>query len=289
MQPSAMAYTKDYYRILGLIGGTSSPPSSSSGSSSTNISTEEVRRAYKLALLNAHPDKRGAAGEHREDKRESGRQNGMGHGCDPGLITQTSQSQTTTRHTIDEIKEAYAHLADAQKKAEYDRWWTVQARWGGGAAGATTTTSGAGAGVDATATNAFNADFILGLEILDLADFEARPRARCEPAEQHGLAGARDDNPDPNNVPRHCQTGHNDTQAAGKDGHDDVGDADYHDNDNEQAQTEWTRSCRCGAQPGFAISEHELEAAERRGEREVLVGCGGCSLWVRVGFDVEDD
>jgi diphthamide biosynthesis protein 4 len=25
----------------------------------------------------------------------------------------------------------------------------------------------------------------------------------------------------------------------------------------------------------------------QRGDQEVLVGCGGCSLWVRVGFGVE--
>ncbi|KAF2003396.1 hypothetical protein P154DRAFT_617684 [Amniculicola lignicola CBS 123094] len=49
----------------------------------------------------------------------------------------------------------------------------------------------------------------------------------------------------------------------------------------------WTRPCRCGAEGGFRIEEEELERASGRGEKEVLVGCGGCSLWVRVGFEVE--
>ncbi|KAH7132035.1 hypothetical protein B0J11DRAFT_214912 [Dendryphion nanum] len=50
---------------------------------------------------------------------------------------------------------------------------------------------------------------------------------------------------------------------------------------------EWIRKCRCGAERGFWIGEEELEEACARGEKEVLVGCEGCSLWVRVGFDVE--
>ena len=49
-----------------------------------------------------------------------------------------------------------------------------------------------------------------------------------------------------------------------------------------------SRACRCGADKGFMILEEELEDAEGRGEKEVLVGCEGCSLWVRVGFDVEE-
>jgi diphthamide biosynthesis protein 4 len=51
---------------------------------------------------------------------------------------------------------------------------------------------------------------------------------------------------------------------------------------------EWTRACRCGMEKGYTILEEELEDAEQRGEGEVLVGCEGCSLWVRVGFGVED-
>ena len=48
----------------------------------------------------------------------------------------------------------------------------------------------------------------------------------------------------------------------------------------------WTRECRCGVGGGFRVTEHDLEAAVDRCESEVLVGCRGCSLWVRVGFGI---
>jgi diphthamide biosynthesis protein 4 len=49
----------------------------------------------------------------------------------------------------------------------------------------------------------------------------------------------------------------------------------------------WYRSCRCGNERGYLISERDLEREAEH--REVAVGCGGCSLWVRVGFQVVDD
>lgn len=54
------------------------------------------------------------------------------------------------------------------------------------------------------------------------------------------------------------------------------------------AGVEWRRACRCGHETGFRITEEELECAVQREEKEVLVGCEGCSLWVRVGFEVEE-
>jgi diphthamide biosynthesis protein 4 len=50
----------------------------------------------------------------------------------------------------------------------------------------------------------------------------------------------------------------------------------------------WTRACRCGDERGFRIRESELVEAEERGDKEVLVGCSGCSLWVRVAFEVDE-
>jgi hypothetical protein len=51
----------------------------------------------------------------------------------------------------------------------------------------------------------------------------------------------------------------------------------------------WYRACRCGEQRGFVVTEEQLENEEARGGREVVVGCHGCSLWLRVGFGVVDD
>ncbi|OCL13161.1 hypothetical protein AOQ84DRAFT_283697 [Glonium stellatum] len=48
----------------------------------------------------------------------------------------------------------------------------------------------------------------------------------------------------------------------------------------------WTRACRCGEARGFVVHERELVAEEEAGGREVLVGCVGCSLWLRVQFGV---
>ena len=99
-------------------------------------------------------------------------------------------------------------------------------------------------------------DFLLGLDVLDLCDFSVV---------EEGVAGA--------------DLGEEDGRGGGGGG---GGGGQL-----EQGETAWTRSCRCGAASGFRIAERQLESAERRGETEVLVGCEGCSLWVRVGFAVE--
>ncbi|KAK2796820.1 hypothetical protein FQN50_009421 [Emmonsiellopsis sp. PD_5] len=48
----------------------------------------------------------------------------------------------------------------------------------------------------------------------------------------------------------------------------------------------WYRSCRCGEERGFLVSEEDLEREVERGE--VVVGCVGCSLWARVVFGVDE-
>ena len=49
----------------------------------------------------------------------------------------------------------------------------------------------------------------------------------------------------------------------------------------------WFRSCRCGEERGFVIWEEDLENEIETGE--VVVGCRGCSLWVKVLFAACDD
>ncbi|KAK1027476.1 Diphthamide biosynthesis protein 4 [Friedmanniomyces endolithicus] len=53
----------------------------------------------------------------------------------------------------------------------------------------------------------------------------------------------------------------------------------------EQAHT-WSRSCRCGDRKGFVVTESELEKHIEDGE--LMIGCKGCSLWLRVLFGVDD-
>jgi diphthamide biosynthesis protein 4 len=48
----------------------------------------------------------------------------------------------------------------------------------------------------------------------------------------------------------------------------------------------WTRGCRCGDDAGFVVTEAELELNAEDGE--LIIGCRGCSLWLRVLFGVEE-
>ena len=191
-----MSYTKDYYATLNL-------------SNSTTTSTPDIRRAYKLALLAAHPDK------------------------------QTGQARST--HTVDEVKEAYAVLVDKDKRKSYDARVLRNGGVGGG-----------NVGVGTGGANMVSQEFLAGLEGLDLSDF-------CV-----------------------LDPGFEFTQTDG-------GGGEAEERGEAEGQMEWTRACRCGDENGFKILEEELEDAEQRGEGEVLVGCGGCSLWVRVGFGREGD
>lgn len=203
-----MAYTKDYYHILSL----EAPAwgAAAAAAARQNNTTVDLRRAYKIALLAAHPDKKAKA-----EKEER-------------------QGVATGGYTVDDVKEAYTVLANSKTRIEYENWFlrngdTLRSRSSslGGLDGGRGREEGP------------SSDFILGLELLDLSDFEA---------EEEADNGVQDDD----------------------------------------ARMQWTRECRCGADQGFRILEEELEDAERRGEKEVLVGCEGCSLWVRVGFDVEE-
>lgn len=51
----------------------------------------------------------------------------------------------------------------------------------------------------------------------------------------------------------------------------------------------WYRACRCGEDRGYVVTERQLEDEEAKGGREVVVGCKGCSLWIRVGFGIVED
>lgn len=183
-----MAYAKNYYHILGLsVPRPSAPPPQPRGA--------DLRRAYRNALLAAHPDKKSA-----------------------------SAATVHGSYSVDDVKEAYTVLDDARARADYDNWILRNPH-------ILATTSGTAADKNSGA-HTLSQDFILGLELLDLSDFEEQ--------------------------------------------------------DGEAAEGEWTRACRCGDEKGFRILEDDLEDAESRGEKEVLVGCEGCSLWVRVGFEVEE-
>ena len=72
----------------------------------------------------------------------------------------------------------------------------------------------------------------------------------------------------------------------------DLEDLDSHE-DTRTGQAAWTRPCRCGDKRGYCMIESDLEKAAEVQEgkqedmREILVGCQGCSLLIRVVFGVE--
>jgi diphthamide biosynthesis protein 4 len=64
---------------------------------------------------------------------------------------------------------------------------------------------------------------------------------------------------------------------------------DLDDLEYDEAEEKWFRACRCGEERGFVVTEDQLEKEDMNGNREVLVGCIGCSLWLRVGFSIVED
>ena len=49
----------------------------------------------------------------------------------------------------------------------------------------------------------------------------------------------------------------------------------------------WYYSCRCGNEKGYLITEDDLEKEAEHGE--IITGCGGCSLWLKVVFQQADE
>ncbi|KAJ5550400.1 hypothetical protein N7461_005098 [Penicillium sp. DV-2018c] len=47
----------------------------------------------------------------------------------------------------------------------------------------------------------------------------------------------------------------------------------------------WYRGCRCGDERGFLVNEEDLGREAEHGE--IIIGCRGCSLWLKVLFAVD--
>ncbi|KAK4940617.1 Diphthamide biosynthesis protein 4 [Elasticomyces elasticus] len=63
--------------------------------------------------------------------------------------------------------------------------------------------------------------------------------------------------------------------------------ADLDDLDFDVDDGVWSRGCRCGQRRGFVVAEAELEKHVELGE--LVTGCRGCSLWLKVLFAVQTD
>jgi len=62
---------------------------------------------------------------------------------------------------------------------------------------------------------------------------------------------------------------------------------DLDDLEFDSARNVWYRSCRCGNNKGYLITEDDLEKEAEHGE--IITGCGGCSLWLKVVFQQTDE
>jgi diphthamide biosynthesis protein 4 len=55
----------------------------------------------------------------------------------------------------------------------------------------------------------------------------------------------------------------------------------------DEAKSIWYKSCRCGDPMGFVVRETDLQ--EFSDKCEIHVGCKGCSLWLRILFEVIEE
>jgi diphthamide biosynthesis protein 4 len=54
----------------------------------------------------------------------------------------------------------------------------------------------------------------------------------------------------------------------------------------DEGKNTWSRSCRCGDEHGYILTEQDLEKESQQGE--IYVGCRGCSLFIKVLFSLEE-
>ncbi|OAP54974.1 hypothetical protein AYL99_10674 [Fonsecaea erecta] len=54
----------------------------------------------------------------------------------------------------------------------------------------------------------------------------------------------------------------------------------------DESQAVWSKSCRCGDEQGYTVTESDLEKEAQQGE--IYVGCRGCSLFIKVLFALEE-
>ena len=59
------------------------------------------------------------------------------------------------------------------------------------------------------------------------------------------------------------------------------------DDNDDSGEGVWYRGCRCGDERGFMVTEGDLEREVEGGE--VVVGCRGCSLYMKVLFAVDGE
>ena len=142
MPSVSTTFTKNYYQVLGL-----ETPTTSTNASAGNINDADLRAKYRAALIAAHPDKNHATNDSTTNACRILKGNGQAY-------------------TVDDVKQAYATLCDVTRRRDYNIWLQRALISG--------TLSSSHSHSNVTETP--GTDFVLGLELLDLNDFE---EGRC--------------------------------------------------------------------------------------------------------------
>lgn len=64
----------------------------------------------------------------------------------------------------------------------------------------------------------------------------------------------------------------------------DLDDLVIHEENEENLR--WTKSCRCGAEEGYIVTEKDLLA--NGNAEEIYIQCLGCSIWIKVLYSTEE-
>ncbi|KIX06938.1 uncharacterized protein Z518_04914 [Rhinocladiella mackenziei CBS 650.93] len=62
---------------------------------------------------------------------------------------------------------------------------------------------------------------------------------------------------------------------------------DLEDLEYDEVKNSWSKTCRCGDKQGYLLTESDLDRESQHGE--IYVGCGGCSLFIKVLFELEEE
>ncbi len=153
---------------------------------------------------------------------------------------------------------AYRTLLSAPSRAEYDRSLLLRRRLanGHGHDGATHTSDVVGMAMRA-----------YGLRAAEEEDEEMMAPSNYETLDLDDLVCVEEDGHD------------NDDDAAG-------GGGDGGSGGVASPRRTWYAGCRCGVERAFVVTEAELERHADDGA--VFTLCSGCSLWLKVEFEVDD-
>lgn len=277
--PSHQQQQQNYYATLSL--PTPRTAGSGSGLGSPPLTQDAIRLAYRASLLRWHPDKttHHLSSTTTTTTATTSGINNKNHGCCGSSSSPTSNSCCNgdggrngiaaggaAGPTIDDIKMAYHILSDPRKRAAYD-------------SEIATLGSGSGRAVHGFQNGMFPPSGDMSGYTVNRTCCGGAGGVGCNGGgsgveeESFFIVGLGDSVPETVDLDDLVEEEEGGVVGAGS---------------SSSGGMSWSRSCRCGLQRGFIVTESQLEEESDAGGREVLVQCQGCSLWLRVEFGVEE-